>query len=106
MAISADDRAADGDRLDRTLELYRDLTVALRDRVAHIKAGTGGDDDADCKRTTKAVEDHQRALQTILQIEASLGIRSRAFDGAGSELDLDAARAEILARLAVWPAEG
>ncbi len=104
MAISADDRAADGDRLGRTLALYRDLTVALMDRVTLLKAGTGGD--ADCKDVAKAVDDHRRALQTVLQIEASLGIRSRAFDGASGELDLGAARAEILARLAVWLAAG
>ena len=35
------DAAADGDRLDRTLELYRDLTVALRDRLTLLEAGTG-----------------------------------------------------------------
>ena len=45
-------------------------------------------------------------LQTIIEIEASLGIRSRASDGAGGELDLGAARAEILARLAVWSDAG
>ena len=98
MAISADDRAADQDRLDRTLALYRDLTVALRDRVTLLKAATGEDD---CKKVAAAVQDHHRTMQTILQIEASLGIRSRASDGAGGELDLGAARAEILARLAV-----
>jgi hypothetical protein len=104
MAISADDRAADLDRLDRTLALYRDLTVALRDRVTLLEAETGKA--ADCNAAAKAVTDHHRALQTILQIEASLGIRSRASDGAGGELDLDAARAEILARLAVWSDAG
>ena len=104
MAISADDRAANQDRLDQTLALYRDLTVALRDRVTLLEAGTG--DKSDCDAAAKAVTDHHRALQTILQIEASLGIRSRASDGAGGELDLGAARAEILARLAVWSDAG
>jgi hypothetical protein len=104
MAISADDRAADQDRLNRTLALYRDLTVALRDRVTLLKAAAGGEDD--CKKVTAAVQDHHRTMQTILQIEASLGIRSRASDGAGGELDLGAARAEILARLAVWSDAG
>ena len=104
MAISADDRAADLDRLDRTLALYRDLTVALRDRVTLLEAGTG--DKSEGKDAEDVVKSHRRALQTILEIEASLGIRSRASDGAGGELDLGAARAEILARLAVWSDAG
>lgn len=104
MAISADDRAPDQDRLDRTLALYRDLTVALRDRVTLLEAGTG--DKSGCKDAEAEVKNHRRTLQTILQIEASLGIRSRASDGAGGELDLGAARAEILARLAVWSDAG
>ncbi len=104
MAISADDRAAGQDKLDRTLALYRDLTVALRDRVTLLKAAAGGE--GACKSVAAAVQDHHRTMQAILQIEASLGIRSRASDGAGGELDLGAARAEILARLAVWSDAG
>ena len=73
--------------------------MALRDRVTLLKAAAGGEDA--CKTVTAAVQDHHRTMQAILQIEASLGIRSRASDGAGGELDLGAARAEILARLAV-----
>ena len=42
MTISASDAAADSDRLDRSLELYRDLSVALRGQIAQLKAGTGG----------------------------------------------------------------
>ena len=102
MAISADDRATDGDRLSRTLELYRDLSLALRNRIALLKAATGDKDT--CLQAEASVKEHQRVLQTVLQIEASLGKRSRAIDGAGGEFDLGAARAEIHARLAVWPA--
>jgi hypothetical protein len=104
MTSSAVDRAADSDRLGRSLDLYRDLTMALRDRIALLQAGTG--EDATCRDAIGVVRDHHKALQTVLEIEASLGKRSKAWaDGAG-ELDLDAARAEIVARLAVWPAEG
>jgi hypothetical protein len=99
MTSSAVDRAADSDRLARTLELYRDLTVALRDRITLLRTGA----ETDCKDATMMVRDHHKALQTVLEIEASLGKRSKAGgEGAGAELDLDAARTEIAARLAVW----
>ena len=39
MEISAD-AAADSDQLERNLALYRDLTVALRDRITLLQAGT------------------------------------------------------------------
>ena len=105
MTSSAVDRAAaDSDRLQRTLDLYRDLTMALRDRITQMEAGTG--EDATCKDAVDTARDHRKALQTVLDIEASLGIRNRAWAGGAGELDLDAARAEIVARLAVWAAAG
>jgi hypothetical protein len=103
MTSSAIDRVADSDRLTRTLDLYRDLTVALRDRITLLRTGTG--ENTDGKALAGIVRDHQRALQTVLDIEASLGKRSKASAG-GMELDLPAARAEIVARLAVWAAAG
>ncbi len=57
-------------------------------------------DDAS-KAAVEAAKASQRQLQTVLELEASLVKRSRT-DGGGPALDLDAARAEILARLAVW----
>ena len=105
MTISASDAAADSDWLDRSLELYRDLSVALRGQIAQLKAGTGGK--ADGKGAEEALRLYHRALQTVLDAEAGLVKRSRAsVGGAGGELDLDAARVEILARLAVRVAEG
>ena len=105
MAFSASDQAADGDPLGRSLDLYRDLSVALSGRIALLKAGTGGD--ADCADSTGALAAHRRSLQTVLDAEASLVKRSRAgAEGAGGELDLEAARAEILARLARLGAAG
>ena len=95
------DAAADGDRLDRTLALYRDLTVALRDRITFLEAGT----EDDGKGAAEKCREHRKALQTVLDIEAGLGKRTKATDGgAGIALDLDAARAEIVERLAVWAA--
>jgi hypothetical protein len=100
MTFSAD--AADSDRLERNLALYRDLTVALRDRIALMKAGT----EDDLMEIVDAVRSHRRSLRAVLGIEAGLGKRTEANDeGTGAELDLDAARAEVLARLAVWAAE-
>jgi len=100
MTISAD--AADSDRLERNLALYRDLTVALRDRITLMEART----DDDLKEIADDVRGHRKALLTVLDIEAGLAQRTKANDGgAGAELDLDAARAEVVARLAVWAAE-
>ena len=95
MTISAiEPDRADEDRLARNLELYRDLSVALQERITVIRAGGG---DAGCK------DAHQRALQTVHEIEAGLVKKNRSWtDGGGGELDLAAARAEILARLAAW----
>lgn len=103
MTISASNRAADSDRLGRALDLYRDLTVALSDRIADLKTGRGGDD---CKRVGSAIADHRKLLQSVLEHEASLGKSGQLGDGAGGALDLDAARAEILARLAAWAVAG
>jgi hypothetical protein len=103
MTSSAVDRAADGERLVRAHGLYRDLTVALEDRITRLQAETG--EEADCTGTRAVVRDHQSALQTLRDIEARLGT-GRGTDTGGSTLDLDAARVEIGARLAVWAAAG
>jgi hypothetical protein len=100
MTISAD--AADSDRLERNLALYRDLTVALRDWITLLETGT----ENDAKKLADVVGEHRKVLNRVLEFEASLGRRIKAIDGgAGGELDLDAARAEIVARLAVRAAE-
>ena len=99
MTISASDRA-DSDKLENSLELYRDLAVVISGQITHLKAGTG---DESCKVSEDALKAHRRALERVLEAEASLVKRSKA-DGSGATLDLDKARAEILARLAVWVA--
>lgn len=101
MTISAiEPGRADEDRLERNLVLYRDLSVALQEKITVIKAGGG---DADCKDVLDALKAHQRALQTVLELEAGLVKKNRSWtDGGGGEFDLAAARAEILARLAAW----
>jgi hypothetical protein len=86
--------------LGNSLELYRDLAVVLRGQITHLKARTG---DGAGKLPEEALKAHHRALRAVLKAEASLVKRSKA-DGPGVKLDLDTARAEIVARLAVWVA--
>ena len=67
--------------------MYRDLSVGLRDRITRLKAGIvdrrlqglAGDDKA-----------HERALQTVLEIEAILG--SEAEPGPAGRLDSTSTR--------------
>ena len=102
MTSSAGEWAGDSDWLERALELYRDLSLALRDEITFLKAKVG--EDPDCKSTMEAFRVHQRHLQSVLDNEAKIGRRSREWAGGTGELDLDAARAEIVARLSVWTA--
>ena len=104
MTSSASEWATDSGWLDRALELYRDLSVALSDRITELKAALG--EDPECKKTMDALQVHQRHLRTILDHEGKLGRRSREWAGGAGELDLVAARAEIVARLSVWAAAG
>lgn len=103
MTNSAHDRIRDAERLDDAVDLYRDLSGALRQRITLLKTHIG--EDPDCGESVKALQNHHKALQTVLDIEERLGKRTNAGGAGGSvELDLDAARQEILARLARWAA--
>lgn len=105
MTFSAPIGAWAGDRLSQSLELYRDLSVALGERIARLK--TDLSEDTDCRQALDAVKAHQRALQSVIDLEGSLERRRQAWvDGACVELDLDAARTEILAKLSAWAAAG
>lgn len=104
MTSSASEWAGDSDWLERALELYRDLSVALRDRIAALKTEIGTD--ADCEDAMRSLRAHRAHLQTVLDHEAKIGRRSREWAGGASALDFDAARAEIVARLSVWAAAG
>lgn len=85
------------------LDLYRDLTVALSDRIADLKSGKAG---VDCKKLGSDLADHRKLMQSVFELEANLGKSRKLGEGAGVELDLGAARAEVLARLAAWDADG
>lgn len=96
--------ATSRDRLERSLELYRDLSMALRERITQLKTGLSGDQSD--KQAADAARAHQMVLQSVLDIEASLGKFTRAWGDGGHPLDLDSARAEIAARLACWSDRG
>ena len=101
MTDSANDRALDERRLANAADLYRDLSEALTAQLAVLRRHGAADD------LGKTLQDHHRALQTVLDYEARLGRRNGTIAGGGAlELDLAAARAEILARLARRDAEG
>ena len=102
MTSSAGEWAGDSDLLERALELYRDLSVALRDEITALKAEIGAD--ADCKTTMEASRRISGICRPFSTNEAKIGRRSREWAGGTGELDLDAARAEIVARLSVWTA--
>lgn len=105
MTISAAEAFRANDVFERNFEMYRDLSLALRERIARIRADVG--EDAGCREVLDAVKAHQKALQTVLEIEASLVKRTRSSgDAGGGELDLAAARAEVAARLARWSERG
>lgn len=99
ISAKAEDRTS---LLDQSLEIYRDLSLALRGHIIALREGAvaGGDD---AKKRDDLIKSHQAALSRVLDIEVGLGKRTQA-RGGGVELDLDAARAEIRERLAQWSA--
>jgi hypothetical protein len=105
MTISASEPAADGDLLARSLMLYRDLSGVLIGQIEQLKAGTAGE-----KEVREALGAFRRISLAAIEAEAGLDKRNRAGGGgAGVELDLDAARAEVLEvlqRLGPGAAEG
>jgi hypothetical protein len=103
MTISAKAVAPSSIALDAAHELYRDLTLALRGQIARLREDAGASGDT-LKGQTELITLHQKSLLSVLELEARLGKRTQA-GGGGVELDLDAARAEIRARLAQWLAD-
>jgi hypothetical protein len=102
MTFSAKGAPAENHSLDGALDLYRDLSLALRAAIKRVRSDLGDEPEG----PSKLLQAHWKSLQSVLDIEASLGKRSGSWaDRAGRELDLDAARAEILERLVVWATE-
>ena len=101
--ISAKAEGLTSDMLEAAFGLYRDLSLALREQIARLTEDTDAGGDT-IKGHAELVSLHQKSLMSVLDIEARLGKRTQASAG-GVELDLDAARAEIRARLARWTAD-
>ncbi len=91
----------ENDFLERTMDLYRDLSLALRKAIVDLQAEAATGEAS--RGHQDLIRSHQKCLQTVLDCEASLGKRIGT-GGGGGGYDLDAARAEIRARLAQWSA--
>jgi hypothetical protein len=102
MTISAKAEDRDSDLLERAMDLYRDLSLALRRTIDGLQEAA--DTSGEPKGLEQSIRSHQKSLQSVLELEIGLAKRQNARDG-GVELDLDAARAEIRARLAQWLAD-
>lgn len=104
MTISANGRPDDSEILRRSVELYRELSDSMLTRVACLTRRHRGSGDPTW--TCGMLDAHRMVLGIISDVEAEIGrqgtTRSQGSDG---ELDLDAARTEILARLSAWTAE-
>lgn len=86
------------DLLEETEELYRDIAGELALAMKGVRQG----EMKDAKAAAQAVKDLRTAFQMVMEERARVEKLRRqvAGVGAGSELDLDAARAEIGRRLA------
>jgi hypothetical protein len=103
MTISAPNGIEEAVRLSQSLELYRELTVALRERISNLKSGSTGD--AYCRQSVEMVRAHYKALRTVIDLEDSIAEQKPVgTEEPINESDLDAARAEIASRLSVWAA--
>lgn len=77
--------------------LYRDLTHELRQSLQSLRAAEDADLPASAQRGT-LIRNHRRALFVL--IEARKGLADQAGTGSGVPLDLEAAKQDILERLA------
>ena len=86
------------DLLEETEELYRDIAGELALAMKGVRQG----EVKEAKAAAQAVKDLRTAFQMVMEERARVEKLRRqvAGVGAGSELDLDAARAEIGRRLA------
>ncbi|WP_444465068.1 hypothetical protein [Rhodobacter capsulatus] len=86
------------DLLEETEELYRDIAGELALAMKGVRQG----EMKDAKAAAQAVKDLRTAFQMVMEERARVEKLRRqvAGVGAGSELDLDAARVEIGRRLA------
>ena len=100
MKNTSSEDAADADMIADARFLYRELTAAIRAALQNIPKPVG--DDTALKSWEEKIKSHHRQLQQVLNMEADIAKRTKSIGvpGAGSELDLDAAKREISERLA------
>lgn len=95
----------EAETLSESLELYRDLSEALRERIRVLKSNAR--EHAISRHSVDAIQAHFKALQTVIDLEDSLARQaSNGREGSIEELDLNSARAEIASRLSVWATSG
>lgn len=101
MSVSAHNRVSEAETLTDTLELYRDLSAALRDRIEVLKSDRPSQDG--CRSSIDTIQAHYKALHFLLELEDSIGRETlEKKEGSVEQLDLESARAEIAQRLSVW----
>ncbi|NNU81899.1 hypothetical protein HMH01_15790 [Halovulum dunhuangense] len=98
-------RPPDGDaatalRLEQAREVYASLFKALQASVRKLE--TDEENGSDARHRQELYRAHIKQLQTVFELEGSLGTYGT--NAASRRLDLDAARAEIRQRLA-WIGE-
>jgi hypothetical protein len=104
MTLSARNGVTEASTLSESLELYHDLSDALRERISVLKSDTHAD--AAYRHSTDMIRAHYKALLTVIDLEESLAKHTtNSGERSPHELDLESARAEIAARLSVWAAD-
>lgn len=94
--ISNTEAGAIGQRLvEGARALYADLTEQLRRSLEQLKLDTITDE---AKGLADAIKAHRKALQTLLDFELSFA-KSAEGTKTSDDLDLDAAKTEVLGRL-------
>lgn len=80
--------------MEQARSLYRDLNEELMAAILRLKCD---DSDLDAKTRSDTIRAHRKALQTILELEVQF--LKQAEKGRDThELDLEAARAEVMGR--------
>lgn len=80
--------------MEQARTLYRDLNEELLAAIIRLKSE---DNDLDAKTRSETIRAHRKALQTILELEVQFLKQAEKGQDA-HELDLEAARAEVMGR--------
>ena len=80
--------------MEQARSLYRDLNEELMAAIVRLKCDDG---DLDAKTRSDTIRAHRKALQTILELEVQF-LKQAEKGRDAHELDLEAARAEVMGR--------